>query len=114
MRCFIDAIRIARVILGLLTLTAIGIQLSIQTRSGASWINFFSYFTNLTNLIAAAVLLSTAWPRLPSKRLQWRRALSTINMVVVGIVFTLLLRNEDLGALRPWINFVLHYLMPCA
>jgi hypothetical protein len=37
-----------------------------------------------------------------------------MNMAVVGIVFTLLLRNEDLGALQPWVNFVLHDLMPCA
>jgi hypothetical protein len=35
-------------------------------------------------------------------------------MAVVGIVFALLLGNEELGAVRPWINFVLHYLMPCA
>jgi hypothetical protein len=112
--CSIDAIRIVRVLLGLLTLVAIGNQLSIQIRMGASWISFFSYFTILSNSISAVVLLSTAGPRPPSKHLQALRALSTINMAVVGIVFALLLRNEELGALRPWINFVVHYLMPCA
>ncbi|MCY1375108.1 hypothetical protein D9M69_624970 [compost metagenome] len=34
-------------------------------------------------------------------------------MVVVGIVFSLLLRDVDLGALRPWINTLLHHVMPC-
>jgi hypothetical protein len=34
-------------------------------------------------------------------------------MAIVGIIFTLLLRTEDLGALLPWANFVLHDLMPC-
>jgi hypothetical protein len=112
--CSIDAIRIARVLLGLLTLVAIGNQLSIHLQMGASWIHFFSYFTILSNLISAVVLLITAGPRTPSRHLQSIRALSTINMAVVGIVFALLLRNEELGSLRPWINFVLHYLMPCA
>jgi hypothetical protein len=39
--------------------------------------------------------------------------MAAINMVVVGIVFAVLLRNSDLGALLPWVNFVVHYLMPC-
>lgn len=112
--CSIDAIRIVRVFLGLLTLVAIGNQLSIHLQMGASWINYFSYFTILSNLISAVVLLSTGSPRTPSRHLQSIRALSTINMAVVGIVFALLLRDEELGSLRPWINFVPHYLMPCA
>jgi hypothetical protein len=33
-------------------------------------------------------------------------------MTVVGVVFSVLLRNVDLGALRPWINVLLHYVMP--
>lgn len=106
--------RIVRSLLGLLTLVAIGSQLSVQVRIGASLINFFSYFTNLSNLLAAAVLLITAGPRSVAGRLQSVRGLSTMNMAVVGIVFTLLLRNEDLGSLQPWVNFVLHDLMPCA
>jgi hypothetical protein len=109
-----DAKRIVRICLGLLALVAIGCQLRVQVRTGASLINFFSYFTNLSNLIAAVVLLICARPRLLSKDLQRLRGFSTMNMAVVGIVFTLLLRNEDLGLLKPWINFVLHYLMPCA
>jgi len=34
-------------------------------------------------------------------------------MAIVGIVFSVLLRNVDLGSLLPWVNFVAHYLMPC-
>jgi hypothetical protein len=109
-----DAIRIVRVVLGLLTLVAIGIQLSVHTQTDAGLINFFSYFTILSNLISAAVLLLTAWSRTLQRHLQAMRALSTINMAVVGIIFSLLLRDEDLGTLQPWINFVVHYLMPCA
>lgn len=35
-------------------------------------------------------------------------------MAIVGIVFTALLRHEDLGSLLPWVNTVLHYVMPVA
>ena len=40
------------------------------------------------------------------------RGASVVGMALVGIVFGVLLRNEDLGALLPWINIVLHYVMP--
>jgi hypothetical protein len=33
-------------------------------------------------------------------------------MAIVGIVFSILLRDVDLGHLLPWINTVLHYIMP--
>ncbi len=34
-------------------------------------------------------------------------------MTVVGTVFYGLLRGADLGSLLPWVDFVLHILMPC-
>lgn len=107
-----------RLFFGLVTLVAVGWQLSIHVRMGFNVVNFFSYFTNLSNLFAAFVLLLTAFRFFSrhatpgsSDRL---RAVSTVNMAVVGIVFTLLLRHVDLGALLPWINTWLHYVMPCA
>ena len=107
-----------RLFFGLATLVAVGWQLSIHVRMGFNVVNFFSYFTNLSNLFAAFVLLLTAFRFFSghatpgsSDRL---RAVSTVNMAVVGIVFTLLLRHVDLGALLPWINTWLHYVMPCA
>lgn len=103
-----------RLLLGLLTLVAIASQLAIHVRMGANVINFFSYFTNLSNLLAAGVLLLTASSQAVPAWTDRVRAISAMNMAVVGIVFTLLLRNEDLGALQPWVNFVLHDLMPCA
>jgi hypothetical protein len=103
-----------RLVLGLLTLVAMASQFAIHVRMGANVVNFFSYFTNLSNLLAAGILLLTARTRAASVWIDRGRALSAMNMAVVGIVFTLLLRNEDLGALQPWVNFVLHDLMPCA
>jgi hypothetical protein len=100
-------VAVVRTIFALLTLYAVGRQLAIHVRHGFDVTNFFSYFTNLSNIFAACVLLGGAalWNVL--------RAMAAINMLVVGIVFTLLLRRADLGALLPWVNFVVHYLMPC-
>ena len=106
-----------RLLFGLLALSAIGWQLGIHFRLGFSVVNFFSFFTNLSNLFAAAVLLLGAIgffvnpQRLnASTRIRY---ISTVNMAIVGIVFAVLLRDVDLGSLLPWINFVLHYVMPC-
>jgi hypothetical protein len=33
-------------------------------------------------------------------------------MALVGVVYGILLSGEDLGSLLPWVNIVVHYLMP--
>ena len=105
-----------RIAFALLTLTAIGVQLSIHIRSGFDVLNFFSYFTNLSNIFAAGVLLLAAAHDLANRRASERftllRGASVVAMAVVGIVFVAVLRDEDLGTLRPWVNIVLHYIMP--
>lgn len=107
---------VLRLIFGLLTLVAIGIQLNIQIGNRQSVVNFFSFFTNLSNLLAALVLLYGAYrattERAPTPLVDLIRTAAAINMLVVGIVFALLLRDVDLGALLPWINTELHYVMP--
>ena len=104
-----------RLAFGVLTLIAIGWQLSIHLSHGYDVLNFFSYFTNLSNLFAAVVLLLGAYHLGVKSTAQNEalRAASVANMVVVGVVFAVLLRDVDLGSLLPWINFVLHTLMPC-
>ncbi len=106
-----------RVLLGLTALVAIATQLAIHVRGGFSVLNFFSYFTNLSNLFASTVLLLGA-SRLSSSGGKPRvsdqlRYVSVVNMAIVGVVFAVLLRDVDLGALLPWVNVVLHYVMPC-
>jgi hypothetical protein len=102
---------------GLLAVVAVFRQLAIQIELGFSVVNFFSYFTNLANILAASVLILGAWRTLAGKQTtrlgDQVRAASVVYMAVVGIVFGVLLRDVDLGALLPWVNFVLHVLMPC-
>ena len=107
---------LARLFFGLLTLAAIVTQLTIQVQLHYSIVNFFSYFTNLSNIFAAVVLLISAFyliqRRDPTATFDLIRGASVVGIALVGIVFGVLLRDEDLGSLLPWVNFVLHYLMP--
>ena len=108
---------VLRLAFGLLTMAAVASQLTVQIQNGYSVTNFFSFFTNLSNLVAAVVFLLGAFHVLArlgmSNANDWLRAMSAVNMAVVGIVFSVLLRDVDLGSLLPWVNFVLHYVMPC-
>lgn len=104
---------IPRVILALVALVAIGQQLMLHIGATYSVLNFFSYFTNLSNLFAASTLLLSVFSGKGESR-DLARYVSAVNMIVVGLVFAVLLRDVDLGALLPWVNFVLHYVMPVA
>lgn len=105
---------IARLFFAALTLTAIGQQLILHIGASYSVVNFFSYFTNLSNLLAALVLLLSVFGAsvMSSATRDLLRYASVVNMTIVGLVFAALLRNVDLGSLLPWVNFVLHYVMP--
>lgn len=79
-------------------------------------VNFFSYFTNLSNVFAASVLIISALYlaayRKPSALDELIRCAAAMYMAVTGTVYVFLLSGEDLGLLLPWVNVVLHYIMP--
>lgn len=109
-------LRLARLCLAVLVLLAIGQQLALHAAHSFSFANFFSYFTVLSNLFAALVLLVSACTPAQQERpwLSLLRYLAAVQMAIVGLVFALLLRNLDVGLMLNWINTVLHYLMPVA
>jgi hypothetical protein len=106
----------ARLFFGLLTVAAL-IRSFIDSvvQSGNSGINFFSYFTILTNLFVAVVLIVSAINRIrrktPTETGDILRGSATVSIAIVGIVFGLLLSHMDSGMI-PWTNFVVHYLIP--
>lgn len=110
------ALIIVRLFFGLLTFYAIGAQLSIHLRLGFSPVNFFSYFTNLSNLFLATILIMGGlllWQKqTPTRAQESARGASVVYIAVVGIVYGILLRDIDLGSLQPWINTLLHYVNP--
>lgn len=98
-----------------LTVVAIGAQLlDLAGRGKLDLLNYFSYFTIDSNLIAVAVFIAcvAGWRRERSARLDFLRGASVVYMAVVGIVFSLLLANTDVDTALPWVNFVVHELMP--
>ena len=89
--------------------TAVQYAHSAQTAPNFSSLNYFSFFTNDSNLLAAAVFAGLAFR--PDARLAWWRGLAVVCMSITGVVFALLLRDESLAPL-PWVNVVVHELMP--
>lgn len=104
--------------LGVMTLVVIAVQLGVHMAHSYSVVNFFSYFTNLSNLFVAVVLIVDGILRWRGKSLPlpWQlvRCCSVTCIVLVGVVFTALLRGVELGALLPWVNVWLHYVTPIA
>ncbi len=104
-----------RIVAALLTFTALAVAYAdASDKAGFEPVSFFSFFTNLSNIFAAAVLLYVAVRPTASARADVIRGAAVTYLAVTFLVFALLLRDltEELGILRPWINMVLHQLMP--
>ncbi len=104
-----------RIAFGVLALVAVVAQgIDIVTR-GYSVVNFISFFTIQSNILAAAVLILSAWyvlTRKQSRHFTMLRGAAVVYMVITGVVYWLLLRNVDVQINQEWINIVLHYIMP--
>lgn len=107
---------LVRLFFAILTLSAVGIQLNTHISEGYNVTNFFSYFTNLSNIFASLVFivggLQTLRGRPTTKAHEFFRGTAVVCMLLVGLVFNTLLLNVDLGSLAPWINNIVHRVMP--
>ena len=110
---------LARIGFAVLVLAAIAFMIWTLVDEGSfNALNFFTFFTILSNLFAAGVLFEggrrqlTGAPPVPDL---WRGA-AVVYMSVTYIVFAVLLRDaqEDLNTHVPWVDSVLHRLMPIA
>jgi hypothetical protein len=106
------ALRIGRALLALAALTAIGYD--VAAGPGVSDADYFSYFTVLSNLFAAAMLLHGAFrsARERSGTVELLRGAAVAYILTTGIVYLLLLSGH--APAYPWVNAILHYLMPVA
>jgi uncharacterized membrane protein len=104
-------VRLCRCGFGLLTLVAVIVQLA----SSPNVVNFFSFFTIQSNIIAAAVLLVGAVV-VPANSRTWDlvRGAAAIYMVLTGVIYNTLLAGleESLQTTIPWVNVVLHIVVP--
>ncbi len=110
-----------RVALGALTVVALTVQfvISFDLVPNFDPVNFFSYFTNLSNIIGAGIFLFCGVYWLVTRRRQpdgadLVRGLAVVCLVITWAVYNLLLVDEPLGALQPWVNVVIHQIMPVA
>jgi hypothetical protein len=106
------ALRVCRALLALAVLAAIGYD--VAAGPGVTDADYFSYFTVLSNLFAVAMLLYGAL-RAAGERshtVELLRGASVVYILTTGIVYLLLLSGR--APAYPWVNAILHYLMPVA
>jgi hypothetical protein len=109
-----------RLVLACLALAAIAYEL-VSGLGEPHWstTDYFSYFTELSNLFAIAIFLAgglSAIGLLPvvrrSSRFESLRGASVLYMLTTGIVYAVLLAGHHNSI--PWVNTVLHRVMPVA
>jgi hypothetical protein len=106
---------ILRVGFAVLAVVAILVQmLDLADRGVLNPVNFFSYFTIESNLIAVAALLwaAAASQGGPNARLAFFRGAATTYMTVTFVVFALLLADTDVDTAIVWVDRVLHRVIP--
>lgn len=100
------------VVLGVLTYT---FGLLSATR-GISLIDYFGFFTNLTSLLTALVLVATGAATLTRRGaplplpLTLARAIATACMMLVAVIYNVLVPGT--GAAPAWVSAVLHVALP--
>jgi hypothetical protein len=108
---------LVRIGFGLLIFAAIAFMIWVLVDEGAfNALNFFTFFTILSNLLAMGVLLEGGRRQLagePPVPDLWRGAAVTY-MTVTYVVFAVLLRDlqEQLQTHVPWVDSVLHRVAP--
>ncbi|HEU5187832.1 MAG TPA: Pr6Pr family membrane protein [Candidatus Saccharimonadales bacterium] len=107
----------ARLLFGCLVIAAVFTQVGyLVGHNTFNAVNFLSFFTNLSNIFAAFVFIMSALylvgHRQPSVRDDVIRGAAVMYMSITGVIYVTLLSGEDLGLLIPWVNTVLHAIMP--
>jgi hypothetical protein len=108
-------LRVSRVFLAAASLVAMAVQFNDSLQNADfNPVNFFSFFTNACNIFGDAVFLIVAFGivRSPHGR-DVARGAATLYLTIVGVVFSILLANLE-SILIPWVNAIVHYIMPIA
>lgn len=105
-----------RVLLGVLVLVALAKMFYDGSRNPAfSAVNFFSYFTNLSNILGAGLFIYCGLRGdVNSVVVDLLRGAATVYLATTGIVYNLLLTGEAVGVLNPYANAMVHGIMPLA
>jgi hypothetical protein len=114
---FIASYRLLFAILGLAAVVTQYINNVELLGDAYSPVNFFSFFTIESNLLLIAVFFIGSYMAFKKKThatFELLRGGAMIYMLVTGIIFSLLLTGlqEELLTHIPWVNAVLHYVLP--
>lgn len=113
-------IAIYRLLLSLLAFSALITQFVTRAQvKPFNPVNFFSYFTIESNILVAVILLLSSLVTATfgrSEQFGVLRGAATVYILTTGLIYFLLLRGleESLQTAIPWVNTVLHYIMPLA
>ena len=91
-------------------------QFATTASSGFQKANFFSFFTIQSNILGVVALLLLVLVRRAERTpaFDGARGAAVLYMAITGVVFALLLTGlqEELQTTIPWVDFVVHKLMP--
>lgn len=109
------AIAILRLLLGVIVIGILLFTYAIGIpRQGASLFDYFGYFTNLTSLLTAAVLVVSSVCALRRRTvpaaLAAARAIAVTCMIIVGLVYNVLVPGT--GSAPAWVSLTLHTVFP--
>lgn len=105
-------VHIYRIFFGSLIFVAIFYQLySMRDNSNFNLMNYVSYFTVLSNLFVASVLVFSGIREDKDTHLDFARGAATLYILVTGLGFIFLLGARNVQLL-PWVNIILHFTAP--
>lgn len=108
----------ARLFFAALNIAAILTQLLYSSQYALSFsiVNFFSFFTIISNVFVSIVFvmsaLRLAQGKRPSPTDDILRGASVLYMAITGVVYAILLSGIDVDLSLQWVNLQLHYIMP--
>lgn len=109
-------LNVVRLAFAAAAIVAMTYQFAATAESGFQKANFFSFFTIQANLLAVATLCLLVIVRRAERTVLFdaMRSGVVLYMAITGIVFALLLSGlqEELQTTIPWVDFVVHKLMP--
>src|SRR5215467_2298581 len=100
---------------GLLTFVAIAVQMINLAQAGTlDPVHYLTFFTILSNTIAAVIFIVGAARRNAprSSTFDLLRGGAVVYMTITGVVFAVLLSGTNVDTAIPWVNSVVHEVMP--
>lgn len=98
-----------RIAFAVLAAVALGRQAHLVVGQGRGLVDFFSYFTIESNILGVLVL---AWGGIRGRVSDQVRGAVVVYLAITGVVYAVLLADVPGQHIEPWVNTVVHQVMP--